>query len=196
MGGTVDPSDPLGVGVAAPEAPQRLADLPLASPASSPLARSSTTSSGARRRKSALPSFASILAISPSSLGLLVRAARLSAARSTMPSSGSAATSPRTMSWTELLRRRSAEGDLRQRREAPHRLAPALDPRAHSARAAPERAGSARRPARSSPSARSGSRRRGRRPSRSPPRRARRRALEAGQGASARTPVAAPPPRP
>src|SRR5450830_1476942 len=62
---------------------------------------SSTTSSGARATKLALPSLASTRAMSASALAIsLARRAR-SAARSITPLSGSAATSPRTTSCTE-----------------------------------------------------------------------------------------------
>src|SRR5450755_1612021 len=62
---------------------------------------SSTTSSGARATKLGLPSLPSTRAISASALAISLASRARSAARSMMPFSGSAATSPRTTSCTE-----------------------------------------------------------------------------------------------
>ena len=87
---------------------------------------SSITSSGARFMKSALPSLPSILPSSPFNLVIsLARRAR-SAAKSMMPSSGSAAVLPRTGTCTDCRWRLGGERDRRQPREAAHRVAPAV----------------------------------------------------------------------
>ena len=80
---------------------------------------------GRLAHESGLPSLASTRLMSASALAISFCSRACSAATSMMPLSGSAATSPRTTSCTEPVRRRVREDDLRHAREPLEEIGPA-----------------------------------------------------------------------